>query len=86
MSLVPVDAGRLDEGAVWYYRHSMVWLSRLRFQLIPGNAAGHEGTAEPNHDAANLRLWRSRSMETVVMWRVQLFLFSKITTSAGHLT
>lgn len=44
----------LDE--VWYYRHSMAWLSRLRFQLIPGNAAGHEGTAQPNHDAASVRL------------------------------
>lgn len=43
-----------DEGKEGYYRHSMVRLSRLRFQLIPGNAARHEGTAEPNHDAANL--------------------------------
>lgn len=56
--LIPADADGVDEGEVWYYRHSMVWLSRLRFQLIPGNAAGHEGTAEPNHDAANVRLWR----------------------------
>lgn len=56
--VIPADAGGLDEGDVWYYRHSMVWLSRLRFQLIPGNAAGHEGITEPNHDAANLRLWR----------------------------
>lgn len=37
-----------------YYRHSMVWLSRLRFQFIPGNAASHKGTTEPNHDAAKL--------------------------------
>lgn len=56
--LIPTDAGGVDEGEVWYYRHAMVWLSRLRFQLIPGNAAGHEGTAEQNHDAANVRLWR----------------------------
>lgn len=55
LCLIPADAGGLDDAEVWYYRHSMVWLSRLRFQLIPGNAAGHEGTAEPNHDAANLR-------------------------------
>lgn len=52
--LIPADAGGVDE--VWYYRHSMAWLSRLRFQLIPGNAAGHEGTAQPNHDAATVRL------------------------------
>ncbi len=56
--LILADAGGLDEGEVRYYRRSMVWLSRLRFQLIPGNAAGHEGTTEPNHDAANLCLWR----------------------------
>ncbi len=56
--LIPADAGGVDEDEVWYYRHSMVWLSRLGFQLIPGNAAGHEGSVEPNHDAANLRLWR----------------------------
>ena len=56
--LIPADAGWVDEGEAGYYMHSMVWLSRLRFQLIPGNAAGHKGTAEPNHDAANLRLWR----------------------------
>lgn len=62
---------------MWYYRHSMVWLSRLRFQLIPGNAAGHAGTAQPNHDAANLRLWRkgwSQSVETVVMHSAHVFL------------
>ena len=56
----------------------MVWLSRLRFQLIPGNAAGHEGTAEPNHDAANVRLWR-KGMQlehgTAVMHSIHLFLF-----------
>lgn len=51
----PADADGVDEGEVWYYRHSMVRFSRLRFQLIPGNTASHEGTAQPNHDAANLR-------------------------------
>lgn len=52
---IPADDGGVDEGEVEYYKQSMVWLSRLRFQLIPGIAATHEGTAEPKHDDANLR-------------------------------
>lgn len=67
--LIPADAGVVGEGEVWYYRHSMVWLSRLGFQLIPGNAASHEDTMEPNHDAANFRLWREGRMDGVRAWR-----------------
>lgn len=58
---------------MWYYRHSMAWLSRLGFQLIPGNAAGHEGMAEPNHDAASVRLQRKEWSQSMVVWSCVVF-------------
>lgn len=45
----------LADGEDGCYRHSMVWLSGLGFQLIPGNVASHKGAADPNRDAVNLR-------------------------------
>lgn len=80
--LIPADAGGVDE--VWYYRHSMAWLSRLRFQLIPGNAASHEGTAEPNHDAASVRLQRKEWSQSMVLWSYVLFsYFLKLKSALG---
>lgn len=82
--LVPADAGGVD--GVWYYRHSMAGLSRLRFQLIPGNAAGHEGTVEPNHDAASVRLWRKEWSQSVALRSCVVFsYFLKLKSAPGSL-
>lgn len=82
--LIPADAGGVDE--VWYYRHSMAWLSRLRFQLIPGNAAGHEGTAQPNHDAATVRLQRKEWSQGMVLRSYVVFsYFLKLKSALGSL-
>lgn len=72
----------VDGGEVWYYRNSMVRLSGLRFQLVPGNVAGHKGTAEPNHDAASVRLWTNgwRLWSCIVF---MFFLSAKFKASTG---
>ena len=80
MFLNSADVGGLEEGKAGCYKHSMVCLSTLRFQLIPGNAAAHQGTVEPKHDDANLRLWRKRCSENVetvlVDWDCICLIFS----------
>lgn len=66
----------------------MAWLSRLRFQLIPGNAAGHEGTAQPNHDddAATVRLQRKEWSQSMVLWSYVVFSYVlKLKSALGSL-